>query len=97
MLAAFIDNACGRGISGPLLLEDGLRRMLSARCTPRVAVTSLTLDRRGDSRSECMCEEKFFAKNFVRRKKFMLLCRTVSFKNSHSHGNRAQHKRRIPQ
>jgi hypothetical protein len=40
--------------------------------------------------------KKIHPKIFVRRKKFVLRCRTVEFEILIHHVNRAQHKRRIP-
>jgi len=40
---------------------------------------------------------KFRVKISARRKKFMLLCRTVGFEISFNNYNRAEHKGRIPQ
>ena len=48
-------------------------------CTAPVAVTSSTLDRRTASGSEYLFAKKMCVKISVRRKKFVLLCRTVGF------------------
>ena len=65
-------------------------------CTALVAVTSLTLDSARAAGSESLFGKKFALRFLLRRKKFMLLCRTVEFEILLHNVNRAQHNRYIP-
>jgi hypothetical protein len=65
-------------------------------CTALVAVTSLTLDSARAAGSESLFGKEFARRFLLRRKKIVLLCRTVEFKILLHNVNRAQHNRRIP-